>query len=95
MRKMITTLALAGLLVMTMALAATAAGPTCENALDTGWKNHGAHVTGDYATPGEPGGANGGPAHFGDHPLDATPGATFCGPGRNQAPELLGTPGRY
>jgi hypothetical protein len=95
MRRIITALVLAAAMVLATVSIAMAGGPTCENALDTGWKNHGEHVTSDYATPGVPGGAEGGPAHFGDHPLDATPGATFCDPGNNQAPELLGTPGRF
>ena len=95
MRRMIIVLALAAVMLLATASVAFAGGPTCENQFDTGWKNHGEHVTSDYATPGEPGGAEGGPAHFGSHPLGASPGATFCDPGNNQAPELLGEPGRF
>lgn len=96
MRRMVIALALAAVMVLSAASVAVAGGPTCENfAGTTGWKNHGEHVTSGYATPGEPGGAEGGPAHFGAHPIGATPGATFCGPGNNQAPQLLGEPGRF
>jgi len=82
-------------LTLMTASVALAGEPTCAG-LETGHGplvNHGDHVTGDYVeVNGSAGG--GSPAHFGDHP-GATPGATFCGPGNNQAPELLGEPGRF
>ncbi|MGI9584844.1 MAG: hypothetical protein ACR2N7_04575 [Acidimicrobiia bacterium] len=90
MRRMITVMAMAAVMLVATASVAIAGSPTCENQFDSGWKNHGSHVTGDYAQkPGEPRGARGGPAHFGNHPLGASPGATFCNPGNNQAPEVL------
>lgn len=98
MRRVSIIMAIAMALTAMTASVALAGSPTCENyenddpAVVTEWKNHGEHVTSGYATPGEPGGARGGPAHFGNHPLSASPGATFCGPGNNQAPELLHIP---
>lgn len=96
MRRVSIIMAIAMALTVITASVAVAGGPNCENYVagetETGWKNHGVHVTSGYATPGVPGGANGGPAHFGEHPLSASPGATFCGPGKNRAPELLHRP---
>ena len=92
MRKVSIIVAIVMALTVMTASVALAGGPTCEDALGSGWKNHGEHVTSDYATPGVPGGANGGPAHFGEHPVGASPGATFCGPGNNRAPQLLHRP---
>ena len=98
MRKLLVIMALAAVMVLATATLAYAGSPTCQDyenedpPVATTWKNHGEHVKYGYATPGDPGGARGGPAHFGAHPLGASPGATFCGPGNNQAPELLHTP---
>lgn len=86
MRRIITALALAGAMVLAVASAAVAGeppanagAPTCAG-LDLGngpLGNHGDHVKDDYVHPGEPGGAEGGPAHF-THPSDVGPGASFC-----------------
>lgn len=92
MSKTIAVVALAIALMAVTMSGALAGQPTCEDQFGSGWKNHGEHVTADYATPGSPGGANGGPAHFGEHPVGASPGATFCAPGNTQAPELLVRP---
>ncbi len=93
MRKVSIIMAIAMALTVMSASVAMAGDPTCEDFGGvTGWKNHGTHVTNDYATPGDPGGANGGPAHFGYHAIGASPGATFCAPGKNKAPELLHFP---
>ena len=92
MTRTITVMTAAAVFLLATASMALAGSPTCQDQFDSGWKNHGEHVTSDYATPGEPGGANGGPAHFGFHPAGASPGAAFCGPGNNQAPELLHSP---
>lgn len=58
---------------------ANAGEPTCAG-VDLGngpLGNHGDHIKDDYVHPGEPGGANGGPAHF-NHPPEIGPGASFC-----------------
>ncbi|MEA1902388.1 MAG: hypothetical protein U9N56_02560 [Actinomycetota bacterium] len=79
MRRMITTLALAGTMVLAMASVALAEGPpenarspTCSQYFD----NHGAHILEHYVG-GADGNAGGGkPAHFGAS--TTSPGATFC-----------------
>ncbi len=103
MKRMITMLALSATMVLataSVALAdppANAGSPTCAG-VDTGTAqvphvlvNHGDHITGDYvAIQGNAGGGR--PAHFGPHVVSA--GASFC-LAQAQAPELLGTPGRF
>jgi len=89
MRRMITTLALAATMVLATASVALANGPNCAD-----FGNHGQHVTGAYATPGVPGGARGGPAHFG-FDADVGPGASFCQThGSNNAKALPERPER-
>jgi hypothetical protein len=61
---------------------ALAGSPTCQDQFDSGWKNHGEHVTSDYATPGEPGGAL--PKRERDHPPG--PIGTHTEPTRRRAP---------
>lgn len=81
MKRIITMSMLAATMVLataSVALAgeppANAGKPTCAGEI---WGNHGDHIKDDYVHPGEPGGANGGPAHF-DHPPEVGPGASFC-----------------
>lgn len=86
MKRMITAALLATTMVLTGASVALAGGtpanagePTCAG-VDLGngpLGNHGDHIKDDYVHPGEPGGANGGPAHF-NHPPEVGPGASFC-----------------
>ena len=85
MKRTITTLALvATMLLATASIAlageppANAGAPTCSGVVTHGpLSNHGEHITVDYVTPGEPGGAEGAPAHFGNT-MDLGPGASFC-----------------
>ena len=79
MKKLIATTAIAAAAVVTSASGAAAGGPTCANAFDTGWKNHGEHVLG-YVNS-EDGAAGGAPAHDHGHDHDGpsfAPGASFC-----------------
>ncbi len=82
MKSTMRTLAVAGAMVLATASVAmageppaNAGAPTCAG-MST-WGNHGDHIKGDYVHPGEPGGAEGGPAHF-THPSSVGPGASFC-----------------
>lgn len=86
MRRMTTTLVLAATMVLATTSAAlageppaNAGSPTCAG-VDLGHGplgNHGDHIKDDYVHPGEPGGAEGGPAHF-HHDAEVGPGASFC-----------------
>ena len=58
MSKTIAAVAIAIALTAVTMSGALAGQPTCEDQFGSGWKNHGEHVTADYATPGSPGGAN-------------------------------------
>ena len=98
MKRLITALALAAMMVMgtaSVALAEKPAGPTCfgaetDPALPT-IANHGEHITRYYvAVQGNAGGGRS--AHFGPHAVSA--GASFCLV-QAPAPELLGQPGRF
>ena len=76
MRKMITVLALAAVMLLATASIAIAGGPTCEDQFDLGWKNHGEHVL-TYVN-GSGGAAGGAPAHLSARPDGPAPGASFC-----------------
>ncbi|HSM44623.1 MAG TPA: hypothetical protein VK969_06360 [Acidimicrobiia bacterium] len=74
-----TTMVLSGASVALAGTPANAGQPTCAG-VDLGngpLGNHGDHIKDDYVHPGEPGGAQGGPAHF-NHPPEVGPGASFC-----------------
>lgn len=79
MKRMITVAMMAATMTLATASVALAGEPTCSG-IDLGngpLGNHGDHIKDDYVHPGEPGGAEGGPAHF-DHPPQVGPGASFC-----------------
>ncbi|HXV71431.1 MAG TPA: hypothetical protein VEB69_08520 [Acidimicrobiia bacterium] len=101
MRRIIGALALAAVMVLTIGAVAmageppaNAGAPTCAG-VDLGngpLGNHGDHIKDDYVHPGDPGGAEGGPAHF-NHPPEVGPGASFC-LGQAQAQSPSPPPGR-
>ena len=85
MKRIMTVMVLVATMVLATAslaqadVPANAGEPTCAG-VDLGngpLGNHGDHIKDDYVHPGEPGGANGGPAHF-NHPPEIGPGASFC-----------------
>ncbi len=77
MKKLIATVATAGVVLVASASGASATGPTCADMFGTGWKNHGEHVLNDYVNDG--GAAGGKPAHLSDDRSTApAPGASFC-----------------
>ncbi len=76
MKKLIASMATAGVVLVASASGAAAGDPTCEDMFGTGWKNHGEHVVG-YVNDG--GAAGGQPAHLSDDRRTApAPGASFC-----------------
>jgi hypothetical protein len=99
MRRIFMVLALAA--TMLLASASVVLAETNDNARCAGTAgattNHGGHITGDYVHPNGGGPADsaggGAPAHFGDN--GHTPGASFCQGDGNNAPSLLGDPGRF
>lgn len=76
MKKLTATVITAGVVLVTSTSGASAGGPTCADAFDLGWKNHGEHVLG-YVNDGGAGGGK--PAHHSpDRSTAFAPGASFC-----------------